>query len=32
MRRPLEIGSGQEDTGTRVKVGGHPASIRIAPR
>ncbi|MBI2555586.1 MAG: YncE family protein, partial [Candidatus Rokubacteria bacterium] len=25
-------GSGLEDTGVRVKVGGHPASIRVAPR
>lgn len=25
-------GTGMEDTGVRVKVGGHPASIRIAPR
>lgn len=24
--------SGPEDTGVRVKVNGHPASIRIAPR
>ncbi|MBI2155159.1 MAG: hypothetical protein HYU24_15875, partial [Candidatus Rokubacteria bacterium] len=25
-------GSGLKDTGVRVKVGGHPASIRVAPR
>ena len=25
-------GTGLEDTGVRVKVSGHPAAIRIAPR
>ncbi len=25
-------GTALEDTGTRIKVKGHPASIRIAPR